>query len=123
MGEQENTVRDDQPAAARLRWLALALSVLALAGTAAQWLGVAGPGAGASRRPEQVATIQNRMRGFEERLQRQRDDLARLAGQVGGASAENDSLTARLARVEAALDKAPGGERGRSAWLLEPVGD
>jgi uroporphyrin-3 C-methyltransferase len=99
--------------------LALALAVLALASTAAQWLGLAGPTPAERSRAEEQLKMQRRLSAIEDRLQRERDDLSRLAQKVGAENSAEDSLTGRVMRLEEAMAKMPGGERVRFMWLLE----
>jgi uroporphyrin-3 C-methyltransferase len=98
---------------------ALALAVLALAGTAAQWLGLAGRTPAERNQAEEQLKAQRRLSALEDRLQRERDDLSRLAQKIGAENSAEDSLTGRVMRLEEAMAKMPGGERVRFTWLLE----
>jgi uroporphyrin-3 C-methyltransferase len=98
--------------------LALVIAALALAGTAALWLRPPGQDA-AARTTEVVQKTQRRLNGLEDRLQRERADLDRLAERVGTGAREEDSLQGRIARLEDAVARQPGGERVRLAWLID----
>lgn len=98
---------------------ALVLAVLALAATAAQWVTGAGRGGDERARIEEIAKTQRRINALENRMQRDRADLDRLAQRVGNASGSEESLSGRMARLEEAFARQPGGERVRLAWLIE----
>ncbi len=79
------------PVPARSGRIALLIALLALAGTAAQWLGLGGERGPERAQRDELAKTQRRISSLEDRLARERDDLAKL----------------------------PGGEHGRSAWLID----
>jgi uroporphyrin-3 C-methyltransferase len=117
MSENGTTTR---PATAAPRWtarLALALAAIALAGTAAQWLS-AGPDDGDAAASD-LAKLQRRVAALEDRIERGRADLDRLAATIGAESAAGDTLAGRIGRIEDALARVPGGGRARLLWQLE----
>lgn len=99
--------------------LALVIALLALAATAAQWLGLASNKALERSRSEEIAKNQRRINALEDRVQRERDDFNRLVARIGTEGQPDDPLTARVARLEDSLARMPGGERVRFTWLLE----
>ena len=98
---------------------ALVLALIALAGTAAQWFGIPGRTAGDRGRAEELAKTQRRLNALAERVQREHDDLDRLVQKIGAGDSAENSLTGRVVRLEDALTKTPGGDRGHFIWLLE----
>lgn len=76
--EKSSAQRSGRPALV----LALALALLAIAGTAAQWLGLPGRRAAERNRVEELAKVQHRLNAMEDRLQRQRDELVRLTQKI-----------------------------------------
>lgn len=99
--------------------LALVVALLALAVTAAQWLGVAQPAGQANGRSEELAKTQRRLSALEDRLQRERDDLNQLTATLGAEAGDEGSVSGRLSRIEEALDRGPGGGQVRSLWMLQ----
>jgi uroporphyrin-3 C-methyltransferase len=98
--------------------LAVALAALALAGTAALWLRPPGQIAG-ERATEAALKAQRRINALEDRLQRERADLDRLAERIGTGAREEDSLQGRITRLEEAIARLPGGDRVRLIWRVE----
>lgn len=119
MSEHDSTL---PPAKTASRWtgrLALALAAVALAAAAGQWLGL-----GAARQAERAASadlakLQRRVAGLEDRLDRGRADLDRLAAAIGTETASGETLAGRIARLEAELARVPGGGRARLLWQVE----
>ena len=99
--------------------LALLLAVIALAASGAQWLGLAGNKEFQRVRSEDLARTQRRLNNLEDRIQRERDDLNRLAEKVGVESTTEDSLAGRITRLEDTLARLPGGKDVRFLWLIE----
>lgn len=108
-----------RPTASRGSRLALALAVLALAASGAQWLGLPGGRAADKARSEEAARLQRRLNSLEDRIQRERDDLQRLVDKIGAESQAEGTLAGRLARLEEATARMPGGENVRFLWLVE----
>jgi uroporphyrin-3 C-methyltransferase len=119
MSDQDTNQAHRSGATPRGGRLALILALLALAGTAAQWLGIPGRGSAERRLTDELAKTQRRLKALDDRLQRERDELAALAQKIGGEGADDDSLASRVVRLESAMAKMPGGERVRFVWLLE----
>jgi uroporphyrin-3 C-methyltransferase len=99
--------------------IALGIALLALAGTALQWRSAAREAAAGRARAEEVERTQRRLNALETRIQRERDDLDRLVQRVGAAGNAEDSLVGRIARLEDAMARMPGGEQARVRWLIE----
>jgi uroporphyrin-3 C-methyltransferase len=107
------------PAKPRRLTLSLALSVLALAGTALLWTARDGWRASDAANSEELGKLQRRIATLEDRLQRERDEMLRLGQKIGAGSAAEDTLTGRINKLEEALAKMPGAGQGlRFAWLL-----
>jgi uroporphyrin-3 C-methyltransferase len=101
------------------RW-ALALAALALLATGALWLRAPGQAAAQRARAEDaVQKLQRRLNALEDRIEREHDDLGRLAVRVGAEDKAEDSLTGRVVRLEDAIARLPGAERVRFVWLLD----
>ncbi len=109
----------DSGRAPRAGRLAIAIALLALAATTTQWLGSAGRNAAERARAEELSKTQRRLSALEGRIQREHDDLERLMQKIGAAGSAEDSLIGRIARLEDATAKLPGGERVRLLWLIE----
>lgn len=107
------------PVPARSGRIALLIALLALAGTAAQWLGLGGERGPERAQRDELAKTQRRISSLEDRLARERDDLARLGSRLGPAGSNQESIAARVGKLEDSLAKLPGGEHGRSAWLID----
>lgn len=105
--------------ASRAGLLALAIALLALGSTALQWRSGAREAAAARTRAEEVERTQRRLNALETRIQRERDDLDRLVQKIGAAGSAEDSLVGRIARLEDAMARMPGGEQARVRWLVE----
>ena len=100
--------------------LAIVVALLALAGTAAQWFyTVTQVAADRDRAEELTAKMQRRLAAVEDRMRRERDDLNRLVQRIGTGAAAEDSLAGRIAQLEEAIAKLPGGERVRLLWRVE----
>lgn len=113
---------EPSPAAvARPRRLSLPLvfSTLALAGTALLWLSHQEERSLEAERQEQLGTLERRLAMLEERIQRERDAMARLEQKIGTDVTAGDTLTGRINRIEETIARLPGaGEGLRFAWLL-----
>ncbi len=123
--EQAEQPREAQPAPAgprpaRTPRLAILIALLALAAAAGQWIFTASRIAAEDDRAEELAgKLQRRLSALEERVRRERDDLDRLAQRVGTGVSAEDSLAGRIAQLEEAIAKLPGGERVRLSWRVE----
>ncbi|MCC7330504.1 MAG: uroporphyrinogen-III C-methyltransferase [Gammaproteobacteria bacterium] len=104
---------------ARSGRIALLLALIALAGTTAQWFGLGGPRQAAPAPDGELVKLQQRLATLDNRLARDREDLDRLATRLDLLDGSPDGITARLGKLEDALAKMPGGERGRRAWLAD----
>jgi uroporphyrin-3 C-methyltransferase len=109
----------DRARAPRAARLAVVLSLVALAGTAAHWLAGSGQAASDRARADELAKTQRRLNALDGRIQREREDLDRLMQRIGAAGSAEDSLIGRIARLEDAVARLPGAERVRFLWLLE----
>ena len=107
------------PGSGRAGRLALFIAVVALAATAVQWFGVNWRTASDRARNDELAKTQRRLSSLEDRIQREHDDLARVAQKIGIEGQTEDSVTGRIERLEDAMAKQPGGEKVRFVWLLE----
>jgi uroporphyrin-3 C-methyltransferase len=107
------------PAKPRRFTLPLVLSLLALIGAALLWLAQADRRAADASRVEELGKLQRRIAILEDRIERGRDEMARLEQKIGAEGAAEDTLTGRINRIEEALAKMPGaGQALRLAWLL-----
>ncbi|GMW07118.1 MAG: uroporphyrinogen-III C-methyltransferase [Gammaproteobacteria bacterium] len=120
--ERKEQRPEAQPARvpARAPRLAVFLALLALAAAAANWAYTTTRAtAGQASGEELAGKLQRRMGALEDRMRRERDDLDRLGQRVGTGTAAEDSLAGRIAQLEEAIAKLPGGERVRLTWRVE----
>ncbi len=119
MTEPTENTPPARPAASLSGRLALLIAIIALAASAAQWLGLAGNKAFERTRGEDLARVQRRLSSLDERIQRERENLTRLAEKIGGTSPTADSLTGRVIKLEEVLTRTLGGENARFLWVVE----
>lgn len=119
MDEHTTTATATKAAAGWTGRAALALALVALAVAGAQWLGAGGRRDAGQAQAAELAKLQRRVAGLEDRLERGRADLDRLATTIGTGTAAGDTLADRIGRVEAALERVPGSGRARLLWQLE----
>jgi uncharacterized protein HemX len=102
-----------------LGWIALLLATLSIALVANTWFSLRARDRQAAVAARDVAQQEQRLVQLEARLEKERTELARIAGALGADGQPGDSVTARLARVEDLLAQLSGNPaRARLIWLV-----
>jgi uncharacterized protein HemX len=96
--------------------LALVAAVAALGLSTLQWFSDRGEeGAGS----DEIGKLQRRLQALDDRLERSRAELARVRNSIGDDGLAEESLAARLTRLEDSLARLPGGGEARFLWAAE----
>lgn len=97
----------------------LVVALIALVASAGLWLQQVSRTAADQTRAEELGRMQRQLVILEERIERERVDLARLAQTMGTEGQASDSLTARIGHLEDAVGHLSGsGEQIRFTWLI-----
>ena len=97
----------------------LVIALIALMASGGLWLRQVSRMAADKTQTEELGRMQRRLAILEERIERERVDLARLAQTMGTEGQTSDSLTGRIGHLEDAVGHLSGsGEQIRFTWLI-----
>ncbi len=96
--------------------IALVTAVAALGVSALQWFGESRE---ERAQADEIGKLQRRLQGLDDRVERSRAELARVRNGIGDGGLAEESLAARLARLEDSFARLPGGGEARFLWAAE----